>query len=420
MTMRLLLLYGSILLLVLLRVVLTPPPQPLPDGAVIHARVRLTTTPQLVSNHQQLKVLVRGQQVTLITPQFSDYNYGDLLDVSGTIKVKVLSGKRTVYSIYFPKITKVTDASSLPYRMVGFVRERVQESYSTYLDPETAGLLEGIVFGISTSVPKNLKSAFQVTGVTHVIAASGMNVTLLAAFLLPVLLRLFSRRVSLVLLIGFLAFYALLSGMSASIVRATLMASIGFIGLLLGRQRTAFVSFFLTGCIMVGITPSVLTDIGFQLSFASTAGMLLVRPLFPSFSRIPLLNLVEEDVTSTIAAQITTLPILIYYFHSFGLLAILVNTLVLWTIAPMMVIGSLAAVIGLVSTTLGGVVAFLCLPFLSYFLLVITLFASFTPVVTLTELPLTLLCGYYLVVFSVVWIGKAKQRISPQLSDSAM
>lgn len=419
MQVRLLLLYGLIVLLVLLRVILTPPPQPLPNGASIHARVRLTTTPRIVSGHQQLNVLVRGQQVTLTTPQFSDYSYGDLLDITGKVTAKVLSSKKTVYSIYFPKITKVTDASSLPYQAAGFVREKVQQSFGQYLDPEAAGLLEGIVFGISTNVPKDLKTAFQITGVTHVIAASGMNVTLLAAFLLPVLLRVFSRRVSLIGLIGVLAFYTLLSGMSASIIRATLMASIGFIGLLLGRQRTAFISFFLTGCIMVGITPSVLLDIGFQLSFASTAGMLLVRPLFPSLSRIPLLNLVEEDVTSTISAQITTLPILIYYFHSFGILAIIVNTLVLWTIAPLMVIGSLAVVVGLLSTTVGGLIAFVCLPLLSYFLFIIRLFASFSPVVTIKDLPLVMVTGYYLLVFAV-WLfissekrGSTSQSVIP-------
>ena len=399
---RLLLLYGSILMIVLLRVLLTPPPADLPDGASVTARMRLTTTPQLVFGKEQLTVTIRGQKVILIVPQYSGYNYGDLLMVNGTLKRTVLSGERIVYSIYYPKIQLVVNDTALPYKLAGFVRGKVEETFATYLSSDQAGLLTGIVFGISQNVDRELKTAFQVTGVTHVIAASGMNVTLLASFVLPLLTKFLKRQQSLIVLIGILVFYTVLSGMSASIVRATLMASIGFIGLLLGRQRTAFISFFLTGCIMICITPTVLSDIGFQLSFAATAGMLVVRPLLPSFSKIPLVSLVEEDISATIAAQITTLPILLFYFHTLGLLAILVNTLVLWTIAPMMMIGSVAAVIGLVSTQLGGLIAFLCLPFLLYFLSIIHLFATFTPVLTITDLPVFLVLGYYLVVFAVV------------------
>ncbi len=416
MNLRLCLIYGVIILLVLLRVILTPPPQALPDGAHIHARIRLTSTPQFVSGKQQIQVTLKGQKVTLVTSPFSEYNYGDLLDVTGTLKAKALSGERIVYSISFPKISVIQDDTALPYKLAGFVRARVAETYTTFLDPDQASLLEGIVFGINSSVDKRLKSAFQVTGVTHVIAASGMNVTLLAAFLLPLLTRFLKRQTSLVVLIMILMFYALLSGMSASIVRATLMASIGYIGLLLGRQRTAFISFFLTGCIMIGITPSVLTDIGFQLSFAATAGMLVIQPLFPNLEGLPLVTFVEEDLKATLAAQITTLPILIYYFHTLGVLAILVNVLVLWTIAPLMVIGSIAAFVGLVSTALGGLITLLTLPLLSYFLFVVKFFARITPVLTLSDLPLILVIGYYLCISALIlFFHKRKQRHAANL-----
>ncbi|CAN5196788.1 hypothetical protein BH09PAT1_BH09PAT1_5670 [soil metagenome] len=419
MNLRLLLLYGSICLLVLLRVVLTPGPNPLPDGAHIKARVRLTTTPQIVFGKQQLSVTVRGQKITLIVPQYSGYTYGDLIEIDGSLKAKVLDSGKTVYSIYYPKIHLVQNDTALPYRWAGFVRQKVEESYSRFLPADQAGLLMGIVFGINGGVDKDLKTAFQVTGVTHVIAASGMNVTLLAAFLLPILMKFLKRQHSLIVLILVLAFYTVISGMSASIVRATLMASIGFIGLLVGRQRTGFISFFLTGCIMLLITPTIWSDIGFELSFAATAGMLLIRPILPSFSQIPFVSIIEEDFSATIAAQITTLPILIYYFHTLGLLAILVNALVLWTIAPMMVIGSVAAVIGLVSTALGGLISFVCLPLLLYFLFIIRVFASFTPTITLTDLPLILVIGYYLLLSGIIlYLVKRKTSSAAKIRKS--
>jgi len=334
-----------------------------------------------------------------------------LLEVSGSIKRKVLDDKRVVYSIYFPDIKIIQNDPLFFYKAAGFVRERVVRAFDHFLPPDEASLLLGVVFGINSAISKDLKLDFQGTGVTHVVAASGMNVTLLAGFLLPIFLKFCKRQQALILTIFCLAFYTIISGLSASIVRATLMASIGYVGLIMGRQRTALISFFMTGMIMILLSPFVIFDIGFQLSFAATVGMLLLRPLFPSLSKVPILSLIEEDLTATVAAQITTLPILLFYFHSLGMLSILVNTLVLWTIPPLMVVGSIASVFALISVEVGGIVAFVCLPFLSYFILTIKFFASFVPILTISELPLSLILGYYLIVSGLAFqIMKSKNR----------
>jgi competence protein ComEC len=399
----LLLLYGSICLLVFLRVILASKPVDLPDGAKITANVRIVSSPQVFYGHQEIPVTIKEQKVILILPEFSEYRYGDQVRISGILKKKVLDNKKTVYSIYFPSIQKVKGDMGVFYQAAGFVRVRVTEAFNRYLPPNEASLLLGVVLGVSSTVSKDLKLDFQTTGVTHVVAASGMNVTLLAGFLLPIFLRFYRRQHALLLTILCLFFYALISGLSASIVRATLMASISYIGLMVGRQRTAFISFFLTGSIMVLLSPSVISDIGFQLSFAATLGMLLISPLIPSFSKLPLIRLVEDDLKTTIAAQITTLPILLMYFHSFGLFSILVNTLVLWTIPPLMVVGSLASFVALISIQLGGILAFICLPLLSYFIATISFFASYSATMTISNLPLSVEIGYYLVVGGGVW-----------------
>lgn len=408
---HLLLLYGSICLLVLLKIVLTPQPPSLPDGAKITATVRIISSPQIAYGRQELPVVIRGQMVTLIVSQFTEYRYGDLLRISGILQKKVLDNERIVYSMSFPVVEKEQGDYGVFFHAAGFVRERVIEAFNHYLPPDEAGLLLGIVLGISSNMSKDIKLAFQSTGVTHVVAASGMNVTLLAGFLLPIFLRFFRRQHALLITILCLFFYALISGLSASIVRATLMASISFVGLMVGRQRTAFISFFLTGSGMILLSPSIISDIGFQLSFAATAGMLIVSPLLPSFSRLPLLRLVEDDLRTTIAAQITTLPLILMYFHTLGIFSILVNTLVLWTIAPLMVVGSLASLLALVSTQLGGIIAFLCLPLLSYFIGTIRLFASLSATLTITDLPVIVVIGYYLIVSGVIGSVKSRKNI---------
>lgn len=411
MSIRLLLLYGSICLLVLLRIVLTPQAPSLPDGARITASVRIISSPKIAFGRQEIPISIRGQKVTLIVSQFDEYRYGDLLRISGILKKKVLDNESVVYSISFPVVEKEQGDYGVLFHAAGFVREKVTDAFHQYLPPDEASLLLGIVLGVSSDMSKDIKLAFQSTGVTHVVAASGMNVTLLAGFLLPIFLRFFRRQHALLITILCLFFYALISGMSASIVRATLMASISFVGLMVGRQRTAFISFFLTGSGMILLSPSIVSDIGFQLSFAATAGMLVISPLIPSFSKIPLLRLVEDDLRTTISAQITTLPIILMYFHTVGIFSILVNTLVLWTIAPLMVVGSLASLLALVSTQLGGIIAFLCLPLLSYFIGTIRLFSSLSATLTITDLPVIVVIGYYLLIGGILWWVKSRKNV---------
>lgn len=405
MTWRLLAIYAGIVLIVLLRIILVKPIESLPTGAKIIAIVRLISSPQARAGHDELKVLIRGNQVRVIVPQYSEYHYGDLLRISGTLKSQVIDSKKTVYSIYFPKITYATDGTGFLFRAAGFVRSRVGTAFNLYLPPDESALLQGIVLGVSTTLSKDIKQDLQKTGVTHVVAASGMNVTLLAGFLLPVFLRFYKRRQAIVLTIFCLFFYTIISGASASIVRATLMASIGYLGFIAGRQRTAVISFFLTACLMTLWNPRVISDIGFQLSFAATAGMLLISPIIPSLARLPILSLVEDDLKTTISAQVATLPILLIYFHGFGLFSVAVNALVLWTIPALMVIGSVATVVALFSLQLGGILAFISLPFLSYFLGLVKLFAAHSPEISILDLPIWIVVGYYTIVSSILWLG---------------
>ena len=119
---------------------------------------------------------------------------------------------------------------------------------------------------------------FQTTGVFHVIAASGMNVSMLSGFLLAVLGRILRRQIALIVSIVAICFYAVLAGLEPSIVRASIMAGIAFTALLLGRQGTALWSLILTALLMLLFNPFLFRDIGFQLSFAAP----LVS--FPTFS----------------------------------------------------------------------------------------------------------------------------------------
>jgi len=401
MTLRFLFIYLLLTAGVLLRVILAPIALPFNDGEAIALNTRIISSPQDLGNSKRVQVSLEGRDVTLILPKFSKTEYGQLVEVSGIAQTKVLANGQVVNSIYYPRISPQQDFV-LPFQLASLIRKRVSESFHSYLSPSQASLLMGIVFGISSDLDKETKTIFQTIGVMHVIAASGMNVTLLAGFLLPIFMRVLTSRQSILLTIALLCFYTLLAGLSASIVRATLMASLGFIGLLLGRQKTALVSLYLTGCMMLLISPTLVSDIGFQLSFAATLGIMLIAPLLPSFRLGKLSAFFSEDLKSTLSAQITTTPILVYYFKTLGLLAVVVNILVLWTIPPLMILGSVSAIVSLVSISLGGLLSLLTMPLLAYFLTVTRLVASVSPQLTLTSLPLSLVLGYYLLLSAIL------------------
>lgn len=397
MKLRFFLVYVSLASVVFLRIALYSQPEPLPDGTILSGRVRMLSSPQLNTANQRVSVFLEGRKVTLVLPRFAKYQYGDLLEVTGKVETRALSSKRIVSTMYFPHIRVVRESYGWPFQLAGWIRERVRLAFTRFLPPREVSLLRGVVFGIQEGFDQKLKEAFQTTGMMHVVAASGMNVTMLAGFLLPCFSRLVKRQQAVLLTIVFLMFYALLAGLSPSILRATLMASISFIGLLLGRQRSALIALFLTGCIMLSITPSILFDIGFQLSFAATLGILLIQPFFTRLAKQTILKFIASDLGSTLGAQITTLPFLLYYFHAVGLLSVLVNLLVLWTIPPLMVIGSIAAFVSLISSSIGSIIALLTLPLLVYFLSIISFFSSFSPVFSIETVPVSLIVGYYLI-----------------------
>jgi competence protein ComEC len=232
----------------------------------------------------------------------------------------------------------------------------------------------------------------------HVVAASGMNVTLLAGFLMSIFGVFFHRKVALLLGMSGVVVYAILSGLDPSIVRAAIMAQLAFGAVLFGRQYNGIYGLALTAGAMVLWSPLLIEDIGFQLSVLATLGIIVLNPLFTRYVKnFASLNFViVEDLITTFSAQVFTLPILLLAFGQYGLLSILVNMLVLWTIPLITIVGGIGVLVGLLVAPLGQAIVYVCLPLLWYFVKVTSFFAGISPVLTFSQLPFSLLLGYYL------------------------
>ena len=379
------------------------------DGENFSATVRLSETPKIKDGRQIFDIEIDGKDtVRVVSSRFPRFWYGENLSITGKVSASVLADEKIVYSTYFPKIEK--NEHDVFFTLTGGIRQSVEILYRKYLPPTSAELLLGVVMGGKTGMNESFVNDLQTSGVMHVVAASGMNVTFLAGFLLTVTSRLFARKKAIIFSMVAIVWYTFLAGLEPSIVRAGIMAVLSFTAVLLGRQQTGALTLYITACLMLIINPTLLSDVGFHLSLAATAGILFIKPLL-TFKKLEGLEILKEDFSATFAAQITTLPLLILYFESIGIFSVIVNAAVLWMIPILMILGSLAAFVGLLVPFLGSIIALTAYPFLWLFEMIITVSSPYHPTISVAYLPLSLVLGYYLVVASVLfWINTSKKN----------
>jgi competence protein ComEC len=215
--------------------------------------------------------------------------------------------------------------------------------------------MAGILLGSRSSLPRSLQDLLAAVGLSHIIAISGYNLTILTGFLQ----RHFGRNWrwgGLVFSLWAIVIFVLLTGASPSILRAGVMSSLFLIVNYYGRKLNIFTALSLAAAGMVMFNPNLLiSDIGWQLSFLSLIGIVLLAPKFQYIlpKRPRWLN---ELLAVSIAAQLATAGLIVYIFGQVSLVAPLANLIVLPMIPMLMLVGTVIALLGM------------ALPELAYFL----------------------------------------------------
>lgn len=380
------------------------------DGEYVSFTVTLLSDPQILGSQQIISAnLASGDRVFVVTTLSPEFHYGDTIAVSGSISQRVIGKKKTSLSVYFPKIKAVKSEPGLAF--INSVRQKIISMFSKSLPTPSSSLLLGVVFGIKEPMPKEFKDNLRSSGVLHVIAASGMNVTLIGGFMSSVFAFFLKRQLALALSIIGILFYVVLAGLEPSIIRASIMGILVFSSQILGRQNMARNGLFAAGFLMLFFSPTLIFDIGFQLSFLATLGLLYIRPLFEhskKHKRVIKKSLIGTDVATTISAQLATLPILLANFGSYSVWSIVANGLVLWTVPVIMAIGGISALVGLIFLPLGSVLVYLSYPFLLYFEKIINLFGKMGETVSMQELSWSIIIGYYSMLIACILFFRRK------------
>lgn len=211
----------------------------------------------------------------------------------------------------------------------------ISEIFSTHLSTDTSAICKALCIADKSELTSTIKKEFSRAGASHILAVSGMHVGIIFTAI-STLLGLISKRrnytnISNLVAIIFLWFYAFICGLQPSIVRACTMFTVPIIAKILNRDNISFNCLLFTAFCMLIYDYSYLFNIGFQLSFLAVAGILLFQERI--FNIFPLQNKILIwlwSMTSvSIAAQITTLPLTIYYFHNIPVLSLISNLFII-------------------------------------------------------------------------------------------
>jgi competence protein ComEC len=222
-------------------------------------------------------------------------------------------------------------------------------------EPES-GILLGIVLGERASVSPDLAYAFAVSGTTHLLAISGFNMTLVGTAVALALRGRARPTTRAVATVGAIVAYSMLVGLGPSVMRAALMASVASVGLASGRRAATANALCVAVTAMLFADAAAIADLGFLLSAAATAGLVLWQaPLSERFAALP--GAVREGLATTLAASAPTLPVVAAAFGRVSLVSPIANLVAVPLFPPLMITGATASVLGAISVDLARPVA---------------------------------------------------------------
>lgn len=345
------------------------PVQPWQPDEELSATGTVRTPPVLHDGEQRLVIEIDGNRLQVDTATYPAYQYGDVVGVRCRIRVPEPI-EDFAYDKYLARyhIVALCDDSQIDllshtdtwlgtiYRFRVGLRQRVERLWS---EP-AASLLLGVLIGEQDTISPSIYESFRRAGVVHILVVSGMHVLIIIQ-LLTAVTKWLPRFYQTVIIFSLLAGFCVLTGLSATVIRATVMGSVPVLGRLFGRPSSIHLALTWAAGIMTVVNPYILVhDVGFQLSFLATLGLVYATPwVKPLTSWLPERFLIRETVTTSVAAMVTTAPWIAYIFGTWSNVAILANLVVVPISNIMLLVGAILVLfpIDTLVAMLGSVIA---------------------------------------------------------------
>lgn len=259
---------------------------------------------------------------------FTGFDYGQYLQRQG------ISGTAIVYSGYWRKLLQ---PSTPTFKMQALMlREQIVKKFRTWsLEDDVLAIISALTVGDKSKLTREIKATYNAAGVSHILALSGLHIGILSMILswlfYPLRRVCGGKWIASFLIVGLLWGFAFLSGLSPSVIRAVTMFSAYVVASIFSEDRfSGFSALTLTAFIMLIYQPMYLFDVGFQLSFMAVLGIFLFYPLIDSLFvvRNKIVAYLWNIISLSLAAQLATLPLILYYFGTFPVYFLLSNLVV--------------------------------------------------------------------------------------------
>ena len=332
---------------------------------------------------------------------YQEFQYGDLISIVGILQspknfddfdyINYLAKDGIFSLVYYPKISEISkDAFFRPkevsifenlkiglFKNIFRIKKSFEESIERVIAEPNAALINGILLGSRENIPQDLKEAFNKTGTPHILAISGYNITIVGLYISSLFMFFMRRQKAFWFTVLGIVIFTILTGASASVIRAAIMGILVLLAYREGRFHNMTNSIVFAGVIMIILNPKVLRfDIGFQLSFLATLGLIYLAPfLSEKLKRVPEFWNFRENFIATLSAQIMVLPVILYNFGSFSLVSLPANVLILPIVPITMFFGFLAGVSGLIWLRLGEAIGLIAWLFSEYEILIVKIFS---------------------------------------------
>jgi len=362
-------------------------------------------------------------------PRYPTYHYGDVLKVSGELETppqfedfdyKSYLSRQGIYSvIYYPGVEVLDRGQGFkPLQLIYSLRERLSASLARALPEPQGSLAQAILLGLRGNIPDSLYAAFSRTGTAHLLAISGLHISIIIAMLLSFGILVFGRQHSIYiwLTLVLMWLYAMLAGMHPPIIRAAIMGSLFLMAEYLGRQRSAIIALAFAAAVMVGIQPYVLWSVSFQLSFLAMAGLVLLYPYFQEWGRKGVASLfgtreriaaagsmITDGFAATLAAIMAVGPLIAYNFGVVSLVALPATFFSLPALPFIIVTAGLVAFLGLLASLAAQIFGWLAWLFLSYLVFIVQGFDALPhSSLEVTTVSTWHVWGYYVILAGVI------------------
>jgi len=363
------------------------------DGKKVELDCRVAEMPEADGDKRKIVLdVAEGQEVRgrilAYSSIYEDYDYGDRLKFYGKLKLPqefdgfdypaYLRGKGIYLISYYPQMDKTGDGGGISGIIYEFRKEADKDIKNVMPSPQS-GIVSAMTLGTRPAETREVMDKFNATGTSHVIAVSGYHLVIVVAVLMYLLLGFGIRRgdAFYITLLGIFV-YIVLSGSSASAVRSGIMASVFLLATKVGRGKHIMNALIFSAFLMIMQNPYILTrDIGFQLSFLATFGLVTFLPFLERRCEgLPRLGGLKEMLLVTIAAQIAVLPVLVLNFGRFSLLSLLANVLILPSVPLLMGLGFLVVTVSPFSLLLARILSFPAYLIVSYEIAVVDCLAD--------------------------------------------